>query len=330
MKNINGTNYISVKEYAELKNLTAGRIYQLKNELPFEKFEDLGIELINFDLLQLSEKESSLAHTKFQTTHALHTYDYKQLGLFVAEMLKTSNEARANSEILLREKDVLMEEKTILLGELTETNKELMYNLSQAKEENQGLTSDLENKTETLEKQVQLLEVQKKDFEVLNTEKENGIKEIEELKLAQQKQQADYELKIIENQGLQNELISHKGQVVALTKDVEKSNLVLESLKNDNQGLITQKEELSKELTASKSQHQKAVFDYELKIVENQGIINENNIYKSQIEALSKNIQSEKGFNTRLDKLEEIILATTAPSTPKTDTIKPKTAKIQK
>jgi hypothetical protein len=182
MKNINGTQYISVKEYAEMKNLTPGRIYQLKNELPFEKFDDLGVELINFDLLQLSEKENSLAMAKFQTSQALHTYDYKQLGLLVADMFKTSNEVRTNSETLLREKDAVLLEKLALIEELLESNKKIGLELADAQ------TLILEKDTALAQKDMSLSEISLTMISLKET-----IEEKEALILEQNNQIADLE-----------------------------------------------------------------------------------------------------------------------------------------
>ena len=43
MRKIDGITYISAKEYAEMMNLTVGRVSQIKTELPFVKFEEFGI-----------------------------------------------------------------------------------------------------------------------------------------------------------------------------------------------------------------------------------------------------------------------------------------------
>lgn len=308
MKNINGTNYLSVKEYAEMKSLTVGRIYQLKNELPFEKFDDLGVELINFDLLSLSEKEASLAHTKFQTTHALHTYDYKQLGLFVADTLKSSNDARANAEVILKEKDILMEQKNATIEDLTASNEGLSRDLEMATQENEALKQSLATKSDSLESLTQVFEEQKTTVVELTADKERLSKEIEDFKAIQQKMQSDYDLKVLENQGLSNEIQSYKSQVVNFEKEIERLNTEMSTLKMDYQEVFKQKEGLGKELVQSQSSQQKMVFDYDLKVLEIKGLEKENALMKEQMLVLSANLQADKGFNDRLDQLEKLLV----------------------
>lgn len=317
MKNINGTNYVSVKEYAEMKGLTAGRIYQLKNELPFEKFDDLGVELINFDLLSLSEKEISLAHTKFQTTHALHTYDYKQLGLFVADTLKSSNDARANAEVILKEKDILVEQKNTAIENLHLKNEELSRDLANLTQENEALTQSLSAKSQSLESLTHVFEEQKVKVVELTTDNEKSTKEIVDFKAIQQKMQSDYDLKVLENQGLSNEINSYKSQVVNLGKEIEKLSTEVSTLKTDYQEVVKQKEELGKDLVQSQGIQQKTVFDYDLKVLEIKGLEKENALMKQQMLVLSANLQADKGFNQRLDQLEKLLIIPAKTSKPK-------------
>ncbi len=318
MQNINGTNYLSVKEYAEMKGLTAGRIYQLKNELPFEKFEDLGVDLINFDLLSLSEKEISLAHTKFQTTHALHTYDYKQLGLFVADTLKSSNDARASAEVILKEKDILVEQKNTAIDALQLKNEELSRDLATLRQENEALNQSFTAKSQDFESLTQVFEEQKIKVIELSADKEKSIKEIADFKAIQQKMQSDYDLKVLENQTLSNDIQSYKGQVVSLGKEIEKLSTEVSSLKTDYQIVVQQKEELGKELVQSQSIQQKTAFDYDLKVLEIKSLEKENALIKQQMEVLSANIEADKGFNDRLDQLEKLLVAPKV-SKPKTE-----------
>ena len=308
MQNINGTNYVSFKEYAELKGKTAGRIYQLKNELPVVKFEDLGVELINFDLLQLSETEVNLAQSKFQTTQALHTYDYKQLSLFFADMIKGNFEARSNAETLLREKELVLEEQGKVILELTEKNKSLDALLSQAQEENLGLRDSLQEKTAALEKADVSIVEQNADLLALTADKSEALALVESLKLSQQKLQSDFELKAAENVGLMKEQTFTVAQMARLNKEIEKLQKGIEDLSQEHQRVLGQKEDLNQQLSKTKTLQQKTLHDLELKGFEIQGLIKDNTSLQSQVVALNQKLQEEQSFNQRLGKLEEMLL----------------------
>ncbi len=308
MQNINGTNYVSFKEYAELKGKTAGRIYQLKNELPVVKFEDLGVELINYDLLQLSDTEVNLAQSKFQTTQALHTYDHKQLSLFFADMIKGNFEARSNVETLLREKELVLEEQGKVILELTEKNKSLDALLSQAQEEHLGLRDSLQEKTAALEKADALIAEQNADLLALTTDKSEALALVESLKLSQQKLQSDYDLKAAENVGLIKEQTFTVAQMAGLNKEIEKLQKGMESLNQEHQKVLGQKEDLNILLNETKTLQQKTLHDLELKGFEIQGLIKDNTSLQSQAVALTQKLQEEQSFNKRLGKLEEMLL----------------------
>jgi hypothetical protein len=222
MQNINGTNYISFQEYAQIKGKTVGRIYQLKSELPVVKFDDLGVELINHDLLKLSETEVNLTQSKFQTTQALHTYDHKQLSLFFADMIKGNFEARSNAETLLREKELVMEEQIQTIQELSEKNKSLNVSLSQAQEENFNLTETLQEKNDTLEKADALITEQNSNLLSLTKDQSEALALVDSLKLAHEKLKTEFDLKVVENQGLMKEQTFTKSQIENLTKNLEK------------------------------------------------------------------------------------------------------------
>ena len=308
MQNINGTNYISFKEYAELKGKTAGRIYQLKNELPVVKFEDLGVELINYDLLQLSETEANLAQSKFRTTQALHTFDHKQLALFFAEMIKGNSEARTNAETLLREKELVLEEQSNTILELTEKNKSLEGLLSQAQEENLALSESLQEKTDALEKADALMKELHLNVEGLTTDKQVALDLVEELKLAQQKLQSDYELKAAENVGLVKEQTLRVAQISGLNQEIEKLQTRMENLTQEHQKVLGQKEDLNILLNESKTLQQKTLHDLEVKGIEMQNLVKESTSLQSQVVALQEKLQEEQSFNQRLGKLEELLL----------------------
>lgn len=214
MRNIGGTNYISAKEYASMKNISEARVSQMKSELPFEKLEDIGVSLINFDLLQLLESEISFAQTQFQTTQPIHTYSYKDLGLFLADMIKTSNEARANSEVIIREKDEQ-------LAKTLQKKQELERELAVLKNEEERLSTFLSESQRQLKVEQENHQTLKSSFEILVIQKAEVDTELTNLKVVQQKTQADYELKIVENQGLDKENAYLKAQIESLKRELE-------------------------------------------------------------------------------------------------------------
>jgi chromosome segregation ATPase len=308
MQNINGTNYVSFQEYAQIKGKTVGRIYQLKNELPVVKFDDLGVELINYDLLQLSETEVNLAQSKFQTTQALHTYDHKQLSLFFADMIKGNFEARSNAETLLREKELVLEEQGKTILELSEKNKSLDALLSQAQKENLALTESLQEKTVVLEKADALIAEQNSDLSALTADKSEALALVESLKLSRQKLQTNFDLKAAENVGLIKEQTFAVSQMAGLNKEIEKLQKGMESLNQEHQKVLGQKEDLNVLLNETKTLQQKTLHDLELKGIEMQGLAKDNTSLQSQVVALNKKLQEEQSFNQRLGKLESLLL----------------------
>ena len=214
MRNIGGTNYISAKEYAAMKNISEARVSQMKSELPFEKLEDIGVSLINFDLLKLSDLEISFAQTQFQTTQSIHTYSYKDLGLFLADMIKTANDTRANSELIIREKDEQ-------LAKALQKKQELERELATFKAQEQRLSTSLEQTQEQLKIVQQSHQELKVNLEVVTAQKVEVDTELANLKVVQQKTQADYELKIVENQGLDKENTYLKAQIESWKKELE-------------------------------------------------------------------------------------------------------------
>jgi DNA repair exonuclease SbcCD nuclease subunit len=105
MRAIDGTRYISAREYAEMMNLTPGRVSQMKAELPFVKFEEFGVEVINFDLLELGEHQKALAQSRFETTSNLMSYSYKDLGNFFGKLLHDLVQFKGNADIRIKELD---------------------------------------------------------------------------------------------------------------------------------------------------------------------------------------------------------------------------------
>ena len=224
------------------------------------------------------------------------------------EMIKGNMEARTDAETLLREKEVVMEEQSNTILELTEKNKSLDSRLSQAHEENVGLTESLQEKTDALEKADALISELHLNVEGLTTDKQAALNLVEELKLAQQKLQSDYELKAAENVSLIKEQTSAVFQMAGLNQEIEKLQKGIENLTQEHQKVLRQKEDLNVLLNESKTLQQKALHDLELKGVEMQGLVKDNTSIQSQVVALNQKLQEEQSFNQRLGKLEELLL----------------------
>ncbi len=177
MRTIDGTRYISIGEYADLKGISRARVSQLKSTLPFEHFADLSLDLINYDLLELETEERALLEQRYSSRQALHQYSYRQLGQFFAKLLgdltkaeaAAKGEARSKDEELnLAKNDLIrvqkesealtarLEEAQQCIGELEEATQQSVQALEQAQAENQRLqqqAADQQARQETLNRE---------------------------------------------------------------------------------------------------------------------------------------------------------------------------------
>ena len=206
MRKIDGISYISAKEYAEMMNLTVGRVSQIKTELPFVKFEEFGIELINFDLLTLSQTEKTLAQAKFQTATPIHELSYKDLGNYfgkfimdlvtfkgladsqIADLQEKTTDLRQKSEIVENEKATLLNELSKITAEIATLN----TILNNERQINESLKVSLlaeETTNETLCLQSDLLSM-----------------ELQHLKTLQKEEKHALEIKNIENENLKAQI----------------------------------------------------------------------------------------------------------------------------
>lgn len=157
MRTIDQIRYITAKEYAEMVGITPGRVSQLKASLPFVKFEDLGVELINFELIEIQQQEKLLAQSKFETTTAIHALSYKDLGNFFAKFALEMVRSKGNADQLLEEASErcrLLAEKNSELKEESEQARikvgEIVEELSYTKNLLQSTKTELEEKTQQL------------------------------------------------------------------------------------------------------------------------------------------------------------------------------------
>jgi hypothetical protein len=205
MRKIDGISYISAKEYAEMMNLTVGRVSQIKAELPFVKFEEFGIELINFDLLTLSQTEKTLAQAKFQTTTPIHELSYKDLGNYFGKFVMdlVAFKGLADTQItdlqakitdLIQKLTLLENEKVVLADKGAQMTLEMT-----------ALNATLLNEHQTNENLLKDLEQSK----VL-------LKDYQDLKTAHNDNKHALEIKSIENKNLVAENDSLKARMVAM------------------------------------------------------------------------------------------------------------------
>ena len=151
MRYIDGTRYISASEYAELKMISQGRVSQLKSKLPFEKFDDLGVELINFDKLELELDERQLMTIRYNSNSPIHQYTYKELGKFFSKLL---GEMTRSTEDAINAKQIIEDEKDILKSEffmLNQKHETLQQSLEEATLHNDELTEINEKQAQTID-----------------------------------------------------------------------------------------------------------------------------------------------------------------------------------
>lgn len=185
MRTIDGIRYISAKECAEMLNLTVGRVSQIKSELPFVKIEEFGIELINYDLLELQQQEKGLALGKFETTTPVQTLSYKDLGNFFAKFALDLVQFKGNADMKLEELQSKNNEQVLLyknlqseLAKVVDSEKECIAKLNTAENtlenERKDMATMIENHNALLEK-----------FNLLDDEYEAIKKAHEELQIIQ-------------------------------------------------------------------------------------------------------------------------------------------------
>ncbi len=206
MRTIDGVQYISAKEYADMMNLTAGRVSQLKSELPFVKFEEFGIELINFDLLSITQADKALSQAKFQTTTPIHTLSYKDLGNYFGNFVMDLVTFRGSADVLI--------------GELQAKNTELLQELEACEAEKHILSKQVINIEAHVKHVTEAFHMQVSENAALNEEFEKSNIVNEELNLQFDTLSAEYQnLRTISNEG------KHQLEI----KIVENKNLASEN-----------------------------------------------------------------------------------------------------
>ncbi len=216
MRKIDGITYISAKEYAEMMNVTVGRVSQIKTELPFVKFEEFGIELINFDLLTLSQAEKTLQQAKFQTTTPIHELSYKDLGNYFGKFIMdlVTFKGLADSQIadlqakitdLHQKFEIVENEKATLLNEFSNITAEIAT-----------LNTILDNERQINESlKVALLEEETTN-ETLSLQSDLLSMELQHLKTLQKEEKYALEIKNIENKNLATENENLKARIAAM------------------------------------------------------------------------------------------------------------------
>lgn len=210
MRTIDGTRYISASEYADIRGISKGRVSQLKSTLPFERFDDIGVELINYDLLELELDERRLMDLKYSSQRALHQYSYGQLGKFFAKLLGELTKAEGEAK-----------EQAVSLEELLNAAKS---DLALARKANEELTINLQTAQEQLAEQQQLAE---KMAQALAT----GQAENERLR----EKAADWEVRY-EQQGAQKEELLQKVMELQEERAQHLARIAVQESQRDAQG----------------------------------------------------------------------------------------------
>lgn len=221
MRKIDGITYISAKEYAEMMNLTVGRVSQIKAELPFVKFEEFGIELINFDLLTLSQSEKTLQIAKFQTATPIHELSYKDLGNYFGKFIMdlVTFKGLADSQIAdlqekvtdLRQKSEIIENEKITLSD----------QISKIIVEMAALNEVLEEERKTNESLKLALLEEEMTNETLCLQSDLFSKELQHFKTLQNEEKHALEIKIIENKNLLTENENLKARIATMELTVK-------------------------------------------------------------------------------------------------------------
>jgi hypothetical protein len=216
MRTIDGTRYMSAREYADFANLTPGRVSQLKAELPFVRFEEFGIDLINFDLLDLQQSEKVLAQSKYETINPLHLYSYKDLGNFFGKFAMDLVQFKGNADFKINEIQAVANN---LLQEKESLETQRREGIIRENGLNDALNAKIEEFNTTNQK---LNEIEAKFDQVL--EEKNALSEIHEILVKSNNDlnvvhgdlKHEVEIKIIENKNLVAENESLIGRVQSL------------------------------------------------------------------------------------------------------------------
>ena len=148
---IDKTKELTRKEYVDFLKKTKGesiseaRISQLVSAGKL-KVRDYP-ELNNLQLIVLDDDEQALAHARFTTSQALHTYSYKELGLMFGKLIHDLNNDNGNAQTLLGEKQTQLDRLVASLQQ-TETERNQAW---QTVEELTGINQQLRASQEQLQ-----------------------------------------------------------------------------------------------------------------------------------------------------------------------------------
>ena len=239
MRTIDGVRYISAKEYAEMKGFTVGRVSQLKLELPFVKFDEFGIELINFDLIELSETERTLAQTKFQTVTPIHELSYKDLGNYFGKLTMDLVNFKGGADIKIEDLQAKSNDLRQKLQVVENERAELSsYSLS-LEVKAKSLAAEIAKTEEAYEE----LAVKFDQFSVINKELnlQHDVlsKDFQDLKIVHTEGKHELEIKIIENKNLSAENESLKSRLASLELAAKNDADFREEFKNFKELVMT-------------------------------------------------------------------------------------------
>jgi uncharacterized coiled-coil DUF342 family protein len=221
MRTIDGTRYMSAREYADFANLTPGRVSQLKAELPFVRFEEFGIDLINFDLLDLQQNEKALAQSKYETSNPIHQYSYKDLGNFFGKFAMDLVQFKGNADFKINEIQAVANN---LLQEKEWLETQRREGVSRENDLNDTLDTKIKEFDFTSQK---LNEIEAKFDEIfvektaLTEAHEMLVKSNEDLKVIHGDLKHEIEIKIIEHKNLVAENESLKSRVQSLESSLQ-------------------------------------------------------------------------------------------------------------
>lgn len=307
MRTIDGTRYISAKEYAEIMNITVGRVSQIKAELPFVKIEEFGIEVINFDILDLQLKEKTFVQTKFETSNPLHTYTYKDMGSFFSKFALDLVQFKGNAEIRIEELQNKNQELSQYKIELEGEVKHLKANEKRLEEELDTTKTTLQEKAELNDGLSEMLNESKSALKDIQEKYEEIIFKNESLEVINKDLKHDLEIKVLEQNTLNAEKENLKEKVADLNNQMVKAKDELNEKDEIVVGLQAQNKELLQSIEANKINNKELEHQVEIKLLECKTLVTANQNLKNKVVELEKQIRSEKDLKEELNDLRKRI-----------------------
>lgn len=315
MRTIEGTRYISASECAVLLGKTEGWVSQNKKNLPFSTFEDFKIDLINYDMLLLQQREETFRQKIYETKEALHQYTYKDAGLIMAKSLMDLVQFKEQADTKL---EAL--EKTVEL-----------FTQQQATWKNEREAHKLREKeiSEQLQTTSETLEQEKVSHQILIEASKEQTEKYEQLKIQHQATEHNYETVKEENRTIIHqaeintvELKNALSENESLKNRVDSAETTLENERQKLQTISTQLNEkttqqevlmnkfqaIEKEQSELIKQYQDLKQSHDVNILDCKTLGLENERLKNKIIQLETAQQTEAKYKEEFEGLKKLVM----------------------